>query len=351
MQAGVQRIIAVVRAVARLVWLAWELSAAATRTERRALLGLKQSTVPKPSDARRSWLHHTAARVRRVLDIQPTVTGPIPARGLLVANHLSYLDIIVLAALTPCVFVAKSEVKSWPVFGWFARRGGTIFVNRASRRDAVRATEEIRAALRAGALVVLFPEGTSSDGAKVLPFKSALLEAAAAETPNIKLQPAEKHQTPSSNAAPPITVAALHYALNDGDAAREVCYWGDHTLVPHLLRLVSKRAVRASVAFASVTPTGQDRKQLAAQLHAQVSARHEIFCAKAQFQNSAGHLLPTPLRQEGKIADKTADRKIEPPSCSCPPSSCQNFQVPGSGEPRPRLHLRIPPGPLTIMSP
>jgi 1-acyl-sn-glycerol-3-phosphate acyltransferase len=174
---------------------------------------------------------------------------------LLVANHLSYLDIVLLSSLTPCVFVAKNEVKEWPVFGWFARLAGTVFVDRNDRRDAARANELIRSALREGALVVLFPEGTSSNGSTVLPFKSSLLQAAIGERV-------------------PITVAALRYELADGDAGAEVCYWGEHTLVPHLVKLLSKREVKASVSFAEMTNTWRDRKKLAAQLHAEVSALH-----------------------------------------------------------------------------
>jgi 1-acyl-sn-glycerol-3-phosphate acyltransferase len=201
------------------------------------------------------WLHRICRRVLRAFGVQSTVIGTVPTRGLLVANHLSYLDIVFLGALTPCVFVAKSEVKRWPVFGWFARLAGTIFVDRNNRRDAARANEAIRAALREGALVVLFPEGTSSDGSTVLPFKSSLLEAAIGERV-------------------PITVAALRYELPNGDAGAEVCYWGEHTLVPHLIKLLSKREVRASVAFSEVPNTWRDRKKLAAQLHAEVSALH-----------------------------------------------------------------------------
>ncbi len=213
------------------------------------------------SHHRALWLHHLCRRLLPIFGVELNVTGPVPARGLLIANHLSYLDIIVLASRTPCVFVAKSEVKSWPVFGWFAQRAGTIFINRRSRRDAVRATEVIRAALDEGALVVLFPEGTSSSGATVRMFKSSLLEAA-------------QGQTPSSNPPRSISVAALNYELSDGEAAQDVCYWGDHTLVPHLLKLLSKRRVRASVSFARVQNTWRDRKKLAVQLHEEVTALH-----------------------------------------------------------------------------
>ncbi len=220
------------------------------------------------------WLHHLCRRLLPIFGMELNATGPVPGRGLLIENHLSYLDIIVLASRTPCVFVAKCEVAAWPVFGWFARRAGTIFINRRSRRDAVRATEEIRAALDEGALVVLFPEGTSSDGTTVRMFKSSLLEAAAGEIPNSKFQIPNKFQTPNSNPPLSISVAALNYELSDGEAAQDVCYWGDHTLVPHLLKLLSKRRVRASVSFARVQNTWRDRKKLTAQLHAEVTALH-----------------------------------------------------------------------------
>lgn len=256
MQTGLQMFVAVLRAARRLVWLAGELALPAARSERRALLGLNHAPWSEPGNTRHFWLHHLCRRLLRVFGIELHANGALPRRGLLVANHLSYLDIIVFASLTPCVFVSKSEVKAWPVFGWFARRAGTIFVNRASRRDAVRAAQEILAALRSGALVVLFPEGTSSDGTKVMPFKSSLLESAV-------------------GAGVPVSVAALHYELADGDAAQEVCYWGGHTLLPHLCRLLSKRGVKSTVSFAPVGNTWRDRKKLAVQLHAEVAALHQ----------------------------------------------------------------------------
>lgn len=79
------------------------------------------------------WLQNSSRRLLRVFRIETQFTGDIPSSGLLVCNHLSYLDIVVLAAITPCVFVAKREVKKWPVFGWFARLAGTVFVHREQR--------------------------------------------------------------------------------------------------------------------------------------------------------------------------------------------------------------------------
>jgi 1-acyl-sn-glycerol-3-phosphate acyltransferase len=198
------------------------------------------------------WLQRTARRVGRIFQLEIESTGTVPAGGLLVCNHLSYLDILVLASLAPAVFVSKREVRSWPVMGLLAQLGGTVFVDRERRTQVGNVNGEIQNALDGGALVILFPEGTSSDGKIILPFKSSLLEPAAQQ----------KHR---------LAVGCIQYALADGDAGAEVCYWGDAVFLPHLLNLLGKRAVRASVRFAPVQNPGTDRKELARRLHAQVA--------------------------------------------------------------------------------
>jgi 1-acyl-sn-glycerol-3-phosphate acyltransferase len=189
--------------------------------------------------------------VLKIFNLETRIEGPVPARGLLVSNHLGYLDIFVLASLAPAVFVAKSEIKSWPVVGWLTRMGGTLFVDRERRVQVGQVNDEIQAALNRCALVVLFPEGGSSDGRTVLPFRSSLLE-------------------PAAQSAHPLSVGAIQYSIEDGDVAGEVCYWGDHTFLPHLLNLLGKRAVRATVRFAPIQRTGSDRKQLALQLRGEI---------------------------------------------------------------------------------
>lgn len=203
------------------------------------------------TQTRARWLQRGCRRVLRVLNVSVHTSGPVPVRGLLVSNHLGYLDILVLSAATPTAFVAKSEVKSWPVFGWFARLAGTVFVQRESRHDVARSSEELRNALRDDGLVVLFPEGTSSDGRTVLPFKSALL--APATEPGLSL-----------------AVACIHYRLDEGSVVDEVCYWRDMSLAPHLLNLLGKPGVSAHVSFSEFQQSRADRKELARQLHAEV---------------------------------------------------------------------------------
>jgi lyso-ornithine lipid O-acyltransferase len=233
----------------RLGWLGAELMVAAGG----CLVRCDRGAGETKARARAEWLQWASRRVLRVLGVTPRVVGPIPTAGLLVCNHLSYLDILVLAACTPCAFVAKQEVRNWPVFGWFARRAGTIFVARDKRLPAAAANQEIEAALQTGVVVVIFPEGTSSGGDTVLPFKSALL------APILR-----RPQT--------LTASRLAYELSEGDVSVEVCYWRDMTLAPHLLNLLGKPVIRAAVKFQPVPVVAQDRKELARALHAQVMA-------------------------------------------------------------------------------
>ena len=207
----------------------------------------------KPAQAARSrWLQWCSRRTLRVFAVQTEFTGSPPQTGLLVSNHLSYLDVLVLVSLMPAVFVSKAEVKNWPVFGWFARLAGTLFVDRSRRSDVTRMNALIEKSLATGDVLVLFPEGTSWNGSEVLPFKSSLLE-------------------PIVGAKHPLAVGHLSYALDDGDAANDICYWGDATFFPHLVKLMTKNHIRAHVRFASVPQPANDRKELAQQLHAEIS--------------------------------------------------------------------------------
>jgi 1-acyl-sn-glycerol-3-phosphate acyltransferase len=164
---------------------------------------------------------------------------------------LSYLDILVISSLTPAVFVAKHEIKSWPVFGWLASMAGTLYVQREKKRDVARVNPEMDAVLGNGVLLVLFPEGTSSDARTVLPFKSSLLE-------------------PAAHTQLPVTAGCIGYTLADGDAGNDVCYWGDMTLVPHLVNLLSRKKVEATIRFQQLNAPSSDRKELTRQLQVEV---------------------------------------------------------------------------------
>lgn len=220
-------------------------------------LALIASKKARTLRAAAEWLQATAEGCRRILALEHRTFGPLPTRGLLVANHLSYLDIILLAALRPCVFVSKSDVRSWPIFGQCATLGSTIFVDRSRRTGVSSVAGQMQAALEEGLLIVLFPEGTSSGGARVLPFRSSLLE------PALKL-------------GCPVTAAAIGYALDDGSVSDEICYWREMTLLPHLLNVWSKPAIQASLRCGVPRPRGGDRKSLAIELHDEVAALHAV---------------------------------------------------------------------------
>jgi 1-acyl-sn-glycerol-3-phosphate acyltransferase len=200
-----------------------------------------------------------ARRSARILGITLHVEGPVPQTPfVLVTNHLSYVDIVVLAAQVPLAFVAKSEVADWPIFGLLARATGTIFIDRERARDLPRAVGEIEKAFAGGIGVVLFPEATSSRGAEVLRFRPSLLEAAA-------------------RGRLPVVYGALTYRTPpDEPPAHVVVAWWDDTSFPtHVLRLLGVRAIEARVRFAPERVFEDDRKLLAERLHSGVSSLFE----------------------------------------------------------------------------
>ncbi len=201
--------------------------------------------------ARARWLQRWSQRVLVDLDIRVKRHGVPPAAGVLACNHLSYLDIIVLAAGQPMIFVAKSEVRHWPVLGRLACWAGTLFVRRDRRSDVAKFSTAFAAVVDEGVVLGLFPEGTSSNGRQVLPFHSSLFE-------------------PAVTARWPVSAARIGYTLADGSVENDVCYWSDMTFFPHFLRLLIRKGIQATVAYGPVLPSGLDRKEMARQLHRQV---------------------------------------------------------------------------------
>jgi 1-acyl-sn-glycerol-3-phosphate acyltransferase len=179
---------------------------------------------------------------------------------LIVSNHLSYLDILCFSTVMPSIFVSKSEVRGWPVFGALTTMAGTVYIDRKLRSDTHNANEGIRQALQQGLRVVIFPEGTSSDGSGVLPFYPSLFE-------------------PAVEGAMPITAAHISYSLPAGDVGRDVAYWGDLTFFPHLLNLLSKRGLSATVTFGDAARRFDDRKKAAAEMREEVVGLGEHLSA------------------------------------------------------------------------
>ena len=201
-------------------------------------------------------LQKWSRRALAAIDVRTAVHGEVPAHGLVVSNHLSYLDIMVFSAAAGCTFVAKREVKSWPGIGWIASLSGAIYIDRARRSETHTIQPRMQAALNDKLRLVVFPEGTSSDGTGVLKFHSSLL------------QPAVDLKTP-------VTAACLAYEITDGDAASEVCYWGDHILAPHLFNLLTKKSVQATIRFSEESLMFDDRKEATRRLRGEVERLRE----------------------------------------------------------------------------
>ena len=193
------------------------------------------------------WSQRYGRWIARVLNLRLALQGRWRTVPLLVCNHLGYLDIVALAAVAPVRFVAKAEVRHWPWFGWLARCAGTIFIQRRQSRNLIAVGNRLQQAVGEGTSVVLFPEATSTAGRSVLPFRSSLLAIAAQENW-------------------PVMPVWLGYEVTGGEAAREVCWWGEMTLLPHLWRLLGLVEIRVTVRVGQPVRCGE-RKQLAVQLH------------------------------------------------------------------------------------
>lgn len=196
-------------------------------------------------------LHLWSARLLRGIGARLTISGVPPAHGLIVSNHLSYLDIFAFSAVAPCAFVSKDEIRSWPIIGRIASLAGCVFIDRADRSQAHLVQPQMKAALANGARLILFPEGTSSDGSNVLPFHSSLLE------PAVAMQL-------------PVAIAHISYSLSDGDPATEACYWGEMKMLPHAIRLLSKQRLEINLRFANQGQAFSSRKEAARQLREQI---------------------------------------------------------------------------------
>ncbi len=189
---------------------------------------------PKTRVERAAWLHRFCSTTLRGMGIPLTVNGQMPTGSAVISNHLGYLDIIVFAALQPCVFCSKAELAHVPVLGWFVRMAGTVFVHRGQGGSALKAKGDMEAAFHDGLAVVFFPEGTTSNGEGLLEFHSGLLSQA-------------------MGVGMPVTPAFLRYGFDQPNAASiadNVHYWGDGSMWPHLWKFLSLRGVHANAWFA-----------------------------------------------------------------------------------------------------
>ena len=223
---------------------------------------------PQSRPERAAWLSTFCRRVLRAMAVSYATEGPVPMEGAVITNHLTYVDIIVHAAIRPCVFVSKIEVRKMPLLGWMSMMAGTVYVERGAGGSAQAAAVTMAKGFRDGLPVVFFPEGTTGVGdVPVMPFRSGLLaQALAAEAP--------------------VTPGFLRYALDPKDVARgktvrDDVAWGSQSFVAHIWNFMGLGQVHATAQFAdepiAFSPAARkDRKAAAFEAREAVLAVAEL---------------------------------------------------------------------------
>jgi len=194
----------------------------------------------------------------KIFSMEINVEGTPPEPPFfIVSNHLSYIDIPVYSSVIKTTFVSKAEVKGWPLVGFMAQTLGIIFIDRRKRSDVSRVNQEISDQLNDLQGVILFPEGTTSPGFEILPFRPSLLQHAAETETDVSF-------------------AAIHYETSEKDlsAHKSVCWWGPTPMLKHLFLMGQNKKITATIKFGEHTVKNSDRKALAEDLQQQVE---ELF--------------------------------------------------------------------------
>mgnify|MGYP001788478977 CR=1 FL=1 len=205
---------------------------------------------PRVSAQRRAIITGWWARkLLRILNILLSIHGARPledARNLIVAaNHISWVDIFVINATHPSRFIAKAEIRDWPIAGWLSDKAGTIFIRRTRRSDTAKINETMHSALAEGATIGFFPEGTTTSGDKLLKFHTSLFEPAVANTATI---------------AP----AAIRYRASDGEPSAAVAFIGELSFAESIAMIISEKSMIAEITFApQIGAAGLSRRELA----------------------------------------------------------------------------------------
>jgi 1-acyl-sn-glycerol-3-phosphate acyltransferase len=210
------------------------------------------AAAPLKRALKRRW----SRKLLAILGITLRADCPRIAPGtLLVANHVSWLDVIALNARCPATFVAKSEVSGWPLIGWLLARNDTVFLKRRISRDLLRVNAEIGARLAKGEVVAFFPEGTTSDGAGVLPFRAALFE-------------------PAVRGSHPVQPLLLSYSRADGRRCVEAAFLNQQSLWESILAIASVPAFEVRLqAAAPLCTAGLSRREAASAAQAGIQER------------------------------------------------------------------------------
>lgn len=197
---------------------------------------------------RRALIKRWSRRLLRILAVETRVRGAIAAPGgnvLVVANHISWLDIFVLNSVHPVRFVAKAEIARWPIIGSWIRDAGTLFIERSRRRDTHRVNSRVAEVLAAGDVVAIFPEGMTTDGLDMLPFKSSLLQ-------------------PIVEAAGHVQPVAIRYRATDGSISVAPAYVGETTFAESFWQVCGVRALTVELIATKALPARDGHRRVLA---------------------------------------------------------------------------------------
>jgi lyso-ornithine lipid O-acyltransferase len=221
-------------------------------------------------------IHRWCRRIIAAMGVSLRVTGSLPQSGAVVSNHLSYLDILLYSAIQPTIMVAKREVRSWPLIGWLTAQAGTVYVERGGVPSTYPIVNQAMAeAYRTGLPVLFFPEGTTTDGSEILPFRRGLFHTVL------------NNQVPLRTAALRFTIDEGNKDNGDATVANDVCWWGDAYLGPHLLRCLGLNGLRAEVHFEDRPIAGTDRFALSENARATVVNLYESLASEAHPRTAA----------------------------------------------------------------
>lgn len=197
---------------------------------------------------RRFMFKRLTGGMLKLMKVRVKVTGKRPKTPyILMGNHISYVDILVIAYLTGTPFVAKKEVRAWPLIGWLAQLYGGLFIDRENRNDVTRFPDLLSNYMKNNDSMAIFPEGTSTSGQSVLPFHSSLF------------------QWPAENAFPVHTCSISYKTGNPKKTPANyfVCWWGDMDFGPHYRLLINLKRIQATIHFSEEVVVDGNRKALA----------------------------------------------------------------------------------------
>ena len=246
------------------------------------MLALVYTRLPRHKQAALAgrWSHQLLSLLAVELQTYGHVPQTVPGNTLVVANHVSWLDIIALSVRTTPRFIAKREILAWPIIGWMVARAGTLFIDRTNRRDASRVNQIMASSLQQGDCLCVFPEGTTTNGFHMLPFKSSLFESALLASSQV--QP-----------------VALRYLDADGNPTDAPSYSGNTTLWQSLGKLLRHKKIVVELHYLPILQSNSPA--LVSRFALSAAAQSDIAQSLKQWPGTPDRALQTPACHQAEV--------------------------------------------------